>query len=214
MHISSGQPPDALASPFVLFPGKSCFPMSPTRAEEGDEGSQYDQLNVIFNVIGSPTEQEIEKVQDETAKQYLLKLARKGGIPSQDLATLFPGASEAAIDLLKVMLRFDTEQRITIQEAMSHPFFDEGGAREGNLYAPIECSSVVEGALSFDFEHLANPSSSDLMKLMVEEIARFRANQSQQECEAQVGSNHSAPNCETPVDESAPEESPPKKQRL
>jgi len=172
MHISNGNPGPQDGS-FVLFPGKSCFPMSPSGFEEDDEGSQYDQLNVIFNVIGLPTQQEIAKVQDETAKRYLLKLASKGGIPGQDLKTLFPGSSATAIELLQRMISFDVDQRITIEEAMADPFFNEGRARENNLYSPICCDSVVDKALSFDFELLANPSSSDIKTLMYEEVARF-----------------------------------------
>jgi len=56
---------------------------------------------------------------------------------------------------------------------MKHPFFDEGGAREGNLYTPIDDASVVEGALNFDFEKLKHPSLSDIKTLLYEEVARF-----------------------------------------
>ena len=43
-----------------LFPGKSCFPLSPDKATKEERSgfpfSTNDQLNVIFEVIGTPLE--------------------------------------------------------------------------------------------------------------------------------------------------------------
>lgn len=51
-----------------LFPGKSCFPLSPDKhAKEEKSGfpfSKNDQLNVIFEVIGSPNEEDKSFVTD------------------------------------------------------------------------------------------------------------------------------------------------------
>lgn len=41
-----------------LFPGKSCFPLSADTAMTTDD--QLDQLNVIFDVIGTPSEEDLE----------------------------------------------------------------------------------------------------------------------------------------------------------
>jgi len=58
-----------------LFPGRSCFPLS---AREPDAyKDRMDQLNVIFDVIGTPTKEEIAKVSDKQARKYLEKLAFK-----------------------------------------------------------------------------------------------------------------------------------------
>ena len=61
------------------------------------------------------------------------------------------------------MISFDPDYRITIEEATRHPFFDEGGAREGNLYTPINLDFSKESVpLNFDFEKLAQPSVRDI----------------------------------------------------
>jgi len=51
-----------------LFPGKSCFPLSPSKAATetrlGFPHSSTDQLALIFKVIGTPSERDISFVTD------------------------------------------------------------------------------------------------------------------------------------------------------
>jgi len=58
-----------------LFPGKSCFPLSPakqvTQQKSGLPFSSTDQLAVIFAVIGSPKEEDLSFVTDQKALEYL-----------------------------------------------------------------------------------------------------------------------------------------------
>ena len=58
-----------------LFPGKSCFPLSPDRAaaeeKHGFPVSKNDQLSIIFDVIGTPAEDDISFVTDNKAQEYL-----------------------------------------------------------------------------------------------------------------------------------------------
>lgn len=107
-----------------LFPGKSCFPLSPDRhAKEERKGfpfSKNDQLAVIFEVIGSPTEEDRTFVTDQKALEYLDAFPAK---PRTDLASLYPGAGEDGIDLLNRMLNFNPYFRISIEECFEHPFF-------------------------------------------------------------------------------------------
>jgi len=58
-----------------LFPGKSCFPLSPDRAAQEEKHgfpvSKNDQLSIIFDVIGTPNEEDISFVTDGKAQEYL-----------------------------------------------------------------------------------------------------------------------------------------------
>jgi mitogen-activated protein kinase 1/3 len=58
-----------------LFPGKSCFPLSPDKhvkeERHGFPFSKNDQLAVIFEVIGTPTEEDKSYVTDTKALEYL-----------------------------------------------------------------------------------------------------------------------------------------------
>ena len=58
-----------------LFPGKSCFPLSPDKSiEQAMNGFPYskdDQLARIFQVIGVPSHEDMSFVTDTKANQYL-----------------------------------------------------------------------------------------------------------------------------------------------
>lgn len=58
-----------------LFPGRSCFPLSPDRhariQANGFAVSKDDQLAVIFEVLGTPEETDIAFVTDTKALSYL-----------------------------------------------------------------------------------------------------------------------------------------------
>ena len=107
-----------------LFPGKSCFPLSPDKhAKEERKGfpfSKNDQLAVIFEVIGTPNEDDKSYVTDQKALEYLDAFPKNNRI---DMKTLYPGAGEDAIDLLNKILVFNPFFRMTIEECLEHPFF-------------------------------------------------------------------------------------------
>ncbi|EZG64224.1 mitogen-activated protein kinase [Gregarina niphandrodes] len=107
-----------------LFPGTSCFPLSPD--EKHGYNHQFhtrgnkDQLDMIFNVLGTPSNDDVEALVKEDARRYVRIFPHKDPI---DLNTKFPGASTKAIDLLKKMLQFNPDKRINVDEALNHPLF-------------------------------------------------------------------------------------------
>jgi mitogen-activated protein kinase 1/3 len=88
-----------------LFPGKSCFPLSPDKSlQQNRNGFPYstdDQLAIIFQVIGAPTEEDKSFVTDAKAAQYLSAFPTS---VRMDLNKKYPGAGKDAIDLLDKML--------------------------------------------------------------------------------------------------------------
>ena len=79
----------------------------------------YHQLDLITDLLGKPTDEEIDKVRSDKARDYLKSLQFK---PARDLTPLFPGVDPLAIDLLERMLTFDPDKRITGQEALQHAY--------------------------------------------------------------------------------------------
>jgi mitogen-activated protein kinase 1/3 len=117
-----------------LFPGTTCFPLSGkdpfTKSDRGD------QLNVIFSKLGSPTLDEIHKIENEEVREALLKRGPIKACPIQDIFPAFPANNEEcrkyieqekkirrAIDLLLQLLHFDVEKRITAEQALKHKYF-------------------------------------------------------------------------------------------
>jgi serine/threonine protein kinase len=77
--------------------------------------------NVIFDVIGTPSWDDMEHVTNSKAKSYLKTLPPK---PRSDFAVKFPSCDPGALDLLQKMLQFDPAKRISVKDAIKHPFFN------------------------------------------------------------------------------------------
>lgn len=88
-----------------LFPGKSCFPLSPAKQQleqrKGFPHSKNDQLSMIFGVLGTPTEDDKSFVTDQKALDYLDTF---GHMDRCNLSQRYPGAPVEAIDFLDKIL--------------------------------------------------------------------------------------------------------------
>lgn len=108
-----------------LFPGKSCFPLSPDRhariQANGFPVAKDDQLAVIFEVIGTPNDDDMAYVTDAKAIGYLKSFQN---IDRLDMGQKYPGANAEALDLLNRMLQFNPYFRVSVDEALEHPFFN------------------------------------------------------------------------------------------
>jgi len=77
------------------------------------------QLELILKMLGTPTNMEKSKGSRQGV-EYLRRLRRYEGEKWEDR---FKGVSPNAIDLLKKMLQFDPDDRISASDAMRHPYF-------------------------------------------------------------------------------------------
>ena len=78
------------------------------------------QLELILNTLGTPTEEEIEAIPKAKSREFMKSFEKRKG---KDLGGLFPDANSLAIDLLRKCLEFDPAKRITVKEALQHPYF-------------------------------------------------------------------------------------------
>ncbi len=78
---------------------------------------------------------------------------------------LYPGAGDEAIDLLNRVLVFNPYFRISVDEALAHPFFKKVRKSEK------EISSNIEIQIEFEKEHL---DKKKLRSLFIEEINFFK----------------------------------------
>ncbi|KOS13538.1 cmgc mapk protein kinase [Malassezia pachydermatis] len=85
-------------------------------------GTDYvDQLSQIYHVLGTPSENVINKIRSKRAKDHLQSLPTE---KSSSFSELFPSAPKQAIDLLSKLLHWDPQERITAGEALAHPWFE------------------------------------------------------------------------------------------
>jgi mitogen-activated protein kinase 1/3 len=87
---------------------------------------RVNQLDKIIDVTGKPSEEEISSLGSAAAQKYL---RRKSPRAPMDVKEKYPNASPEALDLLQRMITFHPDKRITVIEAMKHPYlaqlFDE-----------------------------------------------------------------------------------------
>lgn len=86
-----------------LFPGTECL----------------NQLKLIVNILGSQKDFDLEFIDNPKAKRFIKSLPYS---PSTSLSRLYPTAHPLAIDLLQKMLVFDPTKRISVTEALQHPY--------------------------------------------------------------------------------------------
>lgn len=148
-----------------LFPGKSCFPLSPakdpTEQRKGFPFSSTDQLAVIFGTIGIPSEDDKSFVTDQKALEYLESFPWNGRV---DLALKYPGAPKEAIDFLNKVLVFNPYFRISLKEALDHSLFD-------NVRRP-QAESFVGKPIELEFEKMSLDKST-LRELFLKEIYQY-----------------------------------------
>ena len=79
------------------------------------------QMSMIINLLGS-----IEELSNSAFAKYLDIFKKIGisGNPQKSFDSLFAAHSEDARDLLRKMLQIDPIKRITIDEALRHPYFE------------------------------------------------------------------------------------------
>eukprot|EP00388_Colpodella_angusta_P019737 GDKJ01049364.1.p1 GENE.GDKJ01049364.1~~GDKJ01049364.1.p1 ORF type:complete len:643 (+),score=174.32 GDKJ01049364.1:68-1996(+) len=106
-----------------MFPGGSCFPLSPCKNHATDYKyhmrDERDQLNMIFNLLGTPAPEDLEFLEKEDAKKYVKIFEYRA---PQDMSNRFPGISAEGINLLSGMLTFSPLRRLTLEQCLNHPY--------------------------------------------------------------------------------------------
>lgn len=95
-----------LLSGTVLFPGDN----------------QIEHLHKIFEVMGTPSKELISKISSEKTRLYIESLKP---IPKKDLRNLLDIKNPKAGDLIEKLLVLDPDLRITVDEALEHPYFSQ-----------------------------------------------------------------------------------------
>jgi serine/threonine protein kinase len=111
------------------------------------------QLQIISDVIGTASDEDLKFVTSEKARRFMKSQEIKPKVP---FSKLFPEANEKALDLLDKMLEFNPAKRITVEDALKHPYM-------ADLHNPEDEPTCGE-EFDFDFE------KADLTKEMIQEL--------------------------------------------
>lgn len=94
---------------FEMLSGKPLFP-----------GSDYhNQLSLIIDILGTPKMDDFNSIKSKRAKDYIKMIPFKRKIHFYEL---IPNINPDASDLLEKLLTFNPKNRITVQQALEHPY--------------------------------------------------------------------------------------------
>ncbi|RHY34702.1 hypothetical protein DYB32_000734, partial [Aphanomyces invadans] len=149
-----------------LFPGVSCFPLSPGAGQRALPQDSQDQLNTILRVLGSMADEDIAEIADPDVRFYLRNLPPQ---PRKSFAEMYPGAEKEAIDLLDRMLQMNPRKRMTVDDALSHPYLASIRSIED-----VDDDIVAPHPIQLDFDDSRGPLPiPEIRRLMTNEIAYY-----------------------------------------
>ncbi|MGH0167538.1 UNVERIFIED_CONTAM: hypothetical protein FKN15_052785 [Acipenser sinensis] len=94
-------------------------PPPPPKHTHTESSRDHAQLQ---GILGSPTPDDLNCIINMKARNYLQSLPQKPKIP---WSKLFPKADGKALDMLDRMLTFNPVKRITVEEALAHPYLEQ-----------------------------------------------------------------------------------------
>ncbi|XP_058742994.1 mitogen-activated protein kinase 10-like isoform X1 [Vicia villosa] len=130
-----------------LFPGKSVV----------------HQLDLITDLLGTPSLDAISRVRNDKARRYLTSMRKKQPVP---FAQKFPNADPLSLRLLERLLAFDPKDRPTAEEALAHPYF-EGLAK---IEREPSCQPITQ--MEFEFEK-RRVTKGEIRDLIFHEILEY-----------------------------------------
>ncbi|GMH25604.1 hypothetical protein Nepgr_027447 [Nepenthes gracilis] len=130
-----------------IFPGKSVV----------------HQLDLITDLLGTPSLETISRVRNEKARKYLTDKCNKQPIP---FSRKFCNAEPLALCLLKRMLAFDPKDRPTAEEALADPYF------KGLAKVEREPACQPISKLEFEFER-RRMTREGIRELIYREILEY-----------------------------------------
>lgn len=128
------------------------------------------QLELIVNCLGQPEKEFLKTFNGGRMAEIFQEMDNQNSYG--DFEQIFANCDEVAIDLLKKMLKYNPEERITIEDALNHEFI-------GDLhYEADEPTTVPVSAFDFDFE-IYDLSIEEQKELILDEIALYHSKKAQ-----------------------------------
>ncbi|OMO49675.1 hypothetical protein CCACVL1_30858 [Corchorus capsularis] len=121
------------------------------------------QLDLMTDLLGTPSLDTISRVRNEKARRYLTSMRKKQPVPFEQK---FPNADPLALRLLQRLLAFDPKDRPTAEEALADPYF-KGLAK---VEREPSCQPITK--MEFEFER-RRVTKEDIRELIFREILEY-----------------------------------------
>jgi mitogen-activated protein kinase 1/3 len=121
------------------------------------------QLDIITDLLGTPSPEAISRIRNEKARRYLSSMRRKKPIP---FTQKFPNADPLALNWLERMLAFEPKDRPSAEEALADPYF------KNIANVDREPSAQAVTKLEVEFER-RRVTKDDIRELIYREILEY-----------------------------------------
>ncbi|RHY30360.1 hypothetical protein DYB32_004380 [Aphanomyces invadans] len=120
------------------------------------------QLQLVMSILGSPSVADLGFITNEKAKRWLSKQTTQVPRP---WTSVVPSAPPDALDLLQKLLVFDPRQRLSVDDALRHPFVAP--------YRDDAAEVVAATPFDFSFEQLDPLDKPALQRLIFQDVCHF-----------------------------------------
>lgn len=134
-----------------LLLGKPVFPGTST----------LNQLDRVMEVIGRPTQDDIDAIDCPLAQTMLESLPPT---KPKRLRDVFPSASDDALDLLKSLLHFNPAKRLTAEQALRHPYVSQFHNPEDEPTCNKKINIPIDDNQKFSIREYRNKLYADIHK--------------------------------------------------
>lgn len=141
-----------------LLGGKPMFPGSST----------MNQLERIVAVTGRPSQEDIDSIKSPFAATMLENLPP---MEQKHLSQLYPSASAEALDLMRRLLQFNPNKRITAEESLKHPYVALFHNPADETDAPCPIKIAFDDDTKFSIEEYRDKLYNEIIK-QKKEISR------------------------------------------
>ncbi|MCO5602972.1 hypothetical protein L7F22_057114 [Adiantum nelumboides] len=121
------------------------------------------QLDLITDLLGTPSSDSIARVRNEKARRYLGSMRKKQTV---SLSQKFQNVDPLATNLLERLLAFDPKDRPTAEQALADPYF------KGLAKVEREPSAQPISKMEFEFER-RRLTKDDVRELIYREILEY-----------------------------------------
>ncbi|CAK89071.1 unnamed protein product (macronuclear) [Paramecium tetraurelia] len=122
-----------------MIMGKAIFPGTST----------MNQVEMILEILGTPTEEDIKSIAAPLAKHVLDSFQY---VKPKNFKTVFSQESEDTLSFLKHLLVFNPQKRLTVEQALAHPYMAEFAGSEEETVIDFPVQTFMDDNVQYSIE--------------------------------------------------------------
>jgi len=129
------------------------------------------QLQLIISCLGTPEKEVLRRIPNDKCRKFIESLPVTSGRPLEEAVA---GAAKEALDLLKKMLRFNPDKRMTVGQALQNAYLAQLHCPEDEpTRAPLDLSEFEFERRKIDMEALRQEIFLEALRYYPEKRERY-----------------------------------------